>query len=244
MVFAQETYVIRCEWGAQGIQQLIHRSEVIVVVDVLSFCTAVDIATTNGAMVFPYQGSSDAALAYAASKDAMLATPGRTQREGYSLSPVSLLTIPSGTRLVLPSLNGSRLSLATGDTPTLAGCLRNAEAVARAAHQVGRAISIIPAGERWKSDGTIRFALEDWVGAGAIIHYLDGSKSPEALAAESAFLSLRNNLHNALATTGSGQELITQGFEQDVALALEFGASHNVPQLQDGAYIAGFRNRT
>ena len=180
MVFGQEPYAIRCEWGLQGIQELISGSDVVIVVDVLSFCTAVDIATANGAVVYPYQGRRDDAPAYAALKDAILASPNRTRNE-YSLSPASLLTIPSGARLVLPSLNGSRLSLASGNIPTLAGCLRNAEAVAFAAQQMGRRISVIPAGERWKRDGTIRFALEDWVGAGAIIHFLDGSKSPGLL---------------------------------------------------------------
>jgi 2-phosphosulfolactate phosphatase len=236
-VFAQEPCAIRCEWALQGIQELISGSDVVIVVDIFSFCTAVDIATANGAIVYPYQGRCNDAPAYATSKDAILASSDRT-RDEYSLSPASLLTIPSGARLVLRSLNGSRLSLATGDIPTFAGCLRNAEAVACAAQQGGRMISVIPAGERWKRDGTIRFALEDWIGAGAIIHFLDGSRSPEALAAESVFRSFRNHLHAILATTGSGQELMHGGFEQDVALALDFGSSHTIPRLRDGAYIA------
>ena len=44
----------------------------------------------------------------------------------YSLSPKSMLGIPEGIKLVLPSPNGSILTLATGDTLTFAGCLRNA----------------------------------------------------------------------------------------------------------------------
>ncbi|MEO1146213.1 MAG: hypothetical protein AAFY26_11535 [Cyanobacteria bacterium J06638_22] len=81
----------------------------------------------------------------------------------YSLSPASLLSIPQGTRLVLPSPNGSTLSLATGATLTIVGCLRNARAVASAARRYGSKITVIPAGERW-SDRSLRPALEDWMG--------------------------------------------------------------------------------
>ncbi len=42
----------------------------------------------------------------------------------YSLSPCSFLSIPAGTRVLLPSPNGSALSAATGDAPTFAGRLR------------------------------------------------------------------------------------------------------------------------
>lgn len=238
MYFTQERFAVRCEWGLQGIHHLVDQSDVIVVVDVLSFCTAVDIATKNGAMVYPYASNDEDAQTYATSRNAILAQLGRTHGKGFSLSPSSMTSIPAGTRLVLPSPNGSRLSLATSDTVTLAGCLRNAETVAQAAEHLGQRISIIPAGERWRHDGTIRFALEDWVGAGAIIHFLHGTKSPEALAAENAFLSVKYKLYDGLIHSGSGRELIERGFEGDVALAFDLGVSHNAPRLRDGAYVA------
>jgi 2-phosphosulfolactate phosphatase len=58
VIFDQAEYALRCEWGASGVRQLAAISDVLIVVDVLSFSTAVDIAVSNGAIVFPY-GSRD-----------------------------------------------------------------------------------------------------------------------------------------------------------------------------------------
>ena len=134
-----------------------------VIVDVLSFATCVDIAVGNGASVYQYQWQDASAVAYAHSLGAVLASGSRQRTLGYSLSPSSLLHIPAGTRLVLPSPNGATLSLAAGQLPTLSGCLRNARAVAQALHRYGRRIGVVPAGERWK-DGSLRPAVEDLLG--------------------------------------------------------------------------------
>jgi 2-phosphosulfolactate phosphatase len=211
-------------------------SEAIVIVDVLSFSTCVDIATGRGAMVYPYQWEDQSAAAYAESLEAVLANFNRNVDVGYSLSPTSLLKIPRDTRLVLPSPNGAGLTLSTGHVPTFAGCLRNASAVATAALRIGSRISIIPAGERWE-DGTLRPAFEDLVGAGAIIKNLSGSRSAEAELAVAAFMTFRNDLPHRLKQCGSGKELIARGFESDVELAAELDSSKCVPMLVGGAYV-------
>jgi 2-phosphosulfolactate phosphatase len=237
--FDQHGYDIRCEWGLQGLSELLPTSDTVIIVDVLSFSTCVDIATSNGAVVYPYHAKDQSAVDYAESLQALLATPARhTEPGSYSLSPHSLLTIPTGTRLVLPSPNGATLSRATGDVATFAACLRNASAVARHVQALGSKISVIPAGERWR-DGSLRPSLEDLLGAGAIIHALSGSKSPEAILAERGFLHFRSTLPEALAQCGSGRELIARGFGPDVALAASLNVSVSVPQLQQGAYVAG-----
>jgi 2-phosphosulfolactate phosphatase len=228
MEFNQSDFDLRCEWGQQGILQLAPISDVVIIVDVLSFSTCVDIATSRGAIVFPYQWRDESARAFASSVDAELATKRGNGR--YSLSPASLSSIPQGTRLVLPSPNGSSLSLATGKTPTIAGCLRNAKAVAAAAMSYGPKIAVIPAGERW-SDGSLRPGIEDWIGAGAILSYLQGNLSPEAQLAVTAYQSRHQDLERLIKQCGSGQELTEQGFEQDVDLALWLNVSDCVPTL-------------
>lgn len=236
MFYDQREFDIRCEWGAVGVSQLAPDSDAIVIVDVLSFSTCVDIAVGNGATVYPYQWKNDSAKDYAHSLDAILANPRKQFDTSYSLSPVSLLRLPAGSRLVLPSPNGSSLSLATGQTPTFAGCLRNAEAVAQSLQQLGKKISIIPAGERW-SDGSLRPAIEDLIGAGAVIYYLSGNKSPESKLAEAAFLHFKADLSSCLKQCSSGKELIGKGFSSDVDIAAALNQSRCVPMLQNGVYI-------
>lgn len=236
MVYNQHNFDIRCEWGAKGIEQLAASSDAIIIVDVLSFTTCVSIAVDNEAVIYPFYADSISPEDFAREHDAILASKNR-QSEGFSLSPASLMTIPPQTRVVIPSPNGSMLSTMTGATPTFAGCLRNAEAVAAAAMALGPTVSVIPAGERWFSDYSIRFALEDWLGAGAVIHYLSGAKSYEARAAQNAFLPFRDDLQACLEGTGSGRELIEKGFPDDVIYAAALNVSDVAPRLVDGAYI-------
>ena len=236
MIFNQSEFDLCCEWGHQGIKQLAPISDVAIIVDVLSFSTAVEIATNNGAIIFPYQCKDSSALDYAKSIEAELATK-RTSTTGYSLSPQSLTKISPGTKLVLPSPNGSSLTLLTGNKPTLAGCLRNCEAIAKFAQNYSDRVTVIPAGEKWE-DGSLRPAFEDLIGAGAILSYLNGSLSPEAETAIAVFNSFKNDLLNTLKKCSSGKELIARGFESDVELAAEINVSDCVPVFIDNAYVS------
>lgn len=233
MNFDQADFEVRCEWGEKGISQLAPISDVVVIIDVLSFSTCIDIANSRGAIVFPYQWKDESTRAFAQSVNAEVAENRGDGR--YSLSPASLLAIDSGTRLVLPSPNGSSLSWATAGTPTLTGCLRNCRAVALAAMNYGQRIAVIPAGEKWH-DGSLRPSFEDLVGAGAVISYLGGKLSPEAQLASEAYQGVRQSLEHLIKQCGSGQELIERGFEQDVDLASEMNVSDCVPTLVNGAY--------
>jgi len=236
MIFNQSEFELRCEWGEQGVAQLAPVSDVVVIVDVLSFSTSVEIATNRGAAIFPYRWKDESSVDYALSVNAELASHKRQASNGYSLSPSSLVDIPAGTRLVLPSPNGASLTLRTGQTPTLASCLRNCKAVADFARSYGTKIAVIPAGERWE-DRSLRPAWEDLVGAGAILSYLDGRLSPEAEVAVAAFQNLQGNLVTALERCSSGKELVARGFAKDVELAAAINISSCVPLLVNKAYV-------
>lgn len=240
MLFDQREFDVRCEWAERGVVELAPISDAIVIVDVLSFTTCVSIAVNRGATVFPFRWKDAvAARAYAASVGAELAASRSMPEQSdspYSLSPVSLLRIPRGARLVLPSPNGSMLTLSTGTTPTFAGCIRNCKAVARAAMRCGRRIAVVPAGERWTPDGALRPAVEDWVGAGAIIQYLEGARSPEAQAALAAYQAAADALETLLTECGSGKQLIAMGYPQDLGVCAALNADPVAPILKDGAY--------
>lgn len=231
--------MIDAEWGRHGIETLRGHAAVFIIVDVLSFSTAVDIATARGAAIIPFpRHDREAARAEAARHNALLAGT-RDEHALYSLSPASLIAIPNGTRLVLPSPNGSALSCATGPAPTFAGCLRNAAAVAEAARAAaaGAPIAVIPAGEKWP-DNSLRPALEDFLGAGAIIHHLGLPCSPEAQAARDAWRAAGAGLPDLLRACRSGRELIARGFPGDVDLAAVENISENAPRLAAGIYTA------
>ena len=70
-----------------------------------------DIATANGAIVYPYRRKGESATAVAASVDATLAADARTATEGYSLWPASLLGHRRGrsSRAALANRHGSRI---------------------------------------------------------------------------------------------------------------------------------------
>jgi 2-phosphosulfolactate phosphatase len=85
------------EWGAAGIESLRGRVSALVIVDVLSFSTAVDVAVSRGARIYPYPvDNPEGAEAVAKRVGGMLATPRDRTCGGFSLSPVSLKTIPEG----------------------------------------------------------------------------------------------------------------------------------------------------
>ncbi len=235
MIFDQAEFDLRLEWGAKGVSQLAPISDVIVIVDILSFSTSVEIATNNGAIIYPYRWKDDSALEYAKSVQAELSR-GRLSKESYSLSPASLTKIPAGTKLVVPSPNGSTLTLLTLKTPTIAGSLRNCEAVAQFAQKYGSRIAVIPAGEKWEDD-TLRPAWEDLIGAGAILSFLNGNLSPEAETAVAAFHTFKKDLQAYLQKCSSGKELIAKGFELDVELAAAFNVSDCVPLFTENAYV-------
>ena len=206
MYYDQKDHDVRCKWGAEGLAELLPSSQAIVIVDVLSFSTCVDIAVNNGAVVYPYRSRDRTAVDYARTRNALLANFNRDYEEGgYSLSPSSLVDISPGTSLVLPSPNGSTLSLSSGNLPTFAGCLRNASVLANKQQQYGTGISIVPAGERWKKQETLRLAIEDLVGAGAIIHALKGSRSPEAVSAATVYNEFKDKLGLILGASSAGK---------------------------------------
>jgi 2-phosphosulfolactate phosphatase len=235
MTWNQPEINIQFAWGPAGLAHRTPHSDVIIIVDVLSFSTCVDMAVSRDCAVYPSTEWGQPAAAYAQSLGALLIAM-KPQDHPFTFSPTSLLGLPRGTPIVLPSPNGSTLSLATSDLPTLTGCLRNARAVAQAAQQLGGRVSVIAAGEKWP-DGSLRPALEDLLGAGAILSRLEGNLSGDAQAAVAAFEDSRASLSARIHTCPSGQELIEKGRSADVALACELDQSGTRPFLKDGAYV-------
>jgi len=233
--FDQSPFAIRFGWGREGVASLAPVCELVVIVDILSFTTAVEVAVTRGASVLPFEWRDSSAATFAAAAGAQLA--GDRSSGGPSLSPSSLATLAPGDRIVLPSPNGATCArrVAESSAMVVAGCLRNARGVAELAVRHQRA-AVIAAGEKWPSGG-LRFAFEDLVGSGAILSHMDqAAMSPEARAAVGAFQNVSEDLLTCLLECDSGRELAGMGFTEDVSIASELDVSEIVPILRNDAF--------
>ncbi|MFC6012230.1 2-phosphosulfolactate phosphatase [Nocardia lasii] len=240
----QRGFGIRVEWGRAGAAALGGDAGCLVVIDVLSFTTSVSVATGAGTAVFPYRWRDGSARAFADEHGAALAV-GRRESGPWSLSPAAIRRAPFTERLVLPSPNGSAIAASVSGTPVVAACLRNVDAVADRLVAAGwgtpeQPIAIVAAGEQWPGTETVRPALEDWLGAGALVAALIdrglATPSPEARTAASAF-DAKSDVAALITESASGRELAANGFADDVAIAVEVNADSTVPVLTDGAFV-------
>ena len=243
---AQSDYAVRFDWGLAGAETVGRGADVAVVVDVLSFTTTLTVAADRGVDVFPYPWNDDGAARFAADRDATLAV-GRSRARGrqVSLSPGTVRAAHDLRRLVLPSPNGSTIAHASAAASRVCvgASLRNATAVGqwladRCDEQT--VVTVIAAGERWE-DGSLRPAVEDLWGAGAVVaalidHSPDLAPSPEALVASSAWSAVADRIESSVRECASGRELIAAGYASDVAVAVEVDGSRSVPVLVDGCF--------
>lgn len=248
-LFGEDGHSVRFGWGTIGAVAL--GADITVIVDVLSFSTSVAIAVERGIEVLPFEWNDATASEFATAQNAVLAV-GRLEGQKSalrlpSLSPASLLSCDPIDRLVLPSPNGSSIAhRLKGRSKVVIGCLRNAAAVAaylRPELEAGRTVGIVAAGERWAADDSLRPALEDLLGAGAILSALQGpddgaAMSPEASVAAMAFVGTGSQLSAALDRCVSGRELIERGFGADVEAAAALNISRAVPVLHGAGFTA------
>ena len=116
------------------------------------------------------------------------------------------------------SRNGAAVTAAAADVDAtvLIGSIRNASAVALAVQavqerrQARTSVAIIAAGELDET-GNLRFAVEDQLGAGAIVAALSDlgidHTAPDAAVAAEGFRALRRALRHLLSASGSAREI-------------------------------------
>jgi 2-phosphosulfolactate phosphatase len=234
--YAQHGFGVGFDWGPVGAETV--AGDIVAVVDVLSFTTAVTVAADLGIDVYPYRWRDETSVTYAEQYDATLAV-GRSEAGpgDVSLSPATIRKAVGVSRLVLPSPNGSTISKQLSDTgaTVIAVSLRNRCAAAEwVNNQSPGRIVAIAAGERWP-DGSLRPAVEDLWGAGGFLQALERDDlSPEARAAVAAYGAVADELPTLLHECAGGRELTQYGFQEDVAVAAEVDKSSSVPVLRDG----------
>ncbi|MDN3310409.1 2-phosphosulfolactate phosphatase [Microbacterium oryzae] len=165
------------------------------------------------------------------------------------LSADALAAAARGEDLVPAGADGGALvaraagELAHGPV-VLVAALRNAAAAARTAmaeqerRGVRTSIAVVAAGEPEESG--LRFAVEDQLGAGAVIAALGDLGidhcSPEAVSTAEAFRALRRAMKHLLTASGSGRALAGGERHSEVREAARLDDLALVPTLDRGAF--------
>jgi 2-phosphosulfolactate phosphatase len=229
-MFTQDTFGVRLEWGLDGLQVIAPHCTVVIIVDVLSFSTSIDLIVGKGARatLTTWTGDSDYG-------------PRR---------PSALKSVQANTDVQMRSPNGGMLCERAAEvTQVMAGCLRNANAVATKAIEIADRgpIGVIAAGEQWgvnlgerKAPGRLRMAIEDYLGAGAIVSALVAEgytpASPEAALAATTYRAAEPYLGDLLGGCGSGLELGEHELSEDIAIAGQVNVSKTAPHLVNGVF--------
>ena len=226
-------------WPADAV-----RGAHIVVVDVLRATTTIATALANGAAgAIPVAEPEDAiALGNRLGRDRVLlcGERGSVRIEGFDLdnSPASFTReIVAGKTLIITTTNGTRAVRAAGTAASVrTAALVNRAAVAEVlAHEDGD-IAIACAGD---ANG---FALEDAIGAGALVDRLrtlisNADLRDGARAAALLYRAVAARLADAIASADHAQALAEKGFAADVARSAELDVLEVVPTLRDGVIV-------
>lgn len=244
--FDQSDSPCRLEWGRRGAEAAARRGDIVVVVDALSFSTCVITALAYGGIIYPCAVGDDS-QALAKRFDAQVAVHRNdvSEQRPFSLSPISYINMPPKTKVILSSPNGATCSRLAAQVPhVFVGALLNAkvvgELVSTLISETNQQVTVLACGERWMDDhedGPLRFAIEDYLGGGAILSHINLEKSPEAQVCESAFLHSQDQIEQMIWNCGGGIELRDKGFGQDVKHAAQLNYYDVIPYLQEGRFL-------
>lgn len=239
------TYQCNLDWGADGSRRAAERNEIVVIIDCLSFSTAVVTAVEHGAVIYPCGRASDATtLKGKTGTELAVKRPEVPKLGRFSLSPLTLLGVEDGSKIILPSLNGaSCVEAASGAHLIFAGALINARAIAAALNglvtKTGRSITLIACGELDEAGNKeieLRQAVEDYLSAGAILDELDIKLSPEAQECRRHFIGSKEKIADIIWNSPSGVWLEDRGFGNDVEYASRLNRFDCVPVLRQGIF--------
>ncbi len=251
--FDQHRYQVRHDWGIEGLERLAP-ADVVVIVDVLGLSTAVTGAVSRGESVkldaVAHAVSVDgAAVAQAAAGTDAVVLLGCLRNAGATAKAVLDVQHQRGERTSIAVIAAGALRRAQGPESRAEGPEGRAEGPEGRAEGPEDPASESPASEGPRPEGqSVRFAVEDQLGAGAVIDALGSlgidHTSPEAAAACEAFRGLRGAVRHLLTASGSGQQLLLRQGQQpddardEVLSAAAVDAASVVPVLRDGAFVA------
>lgn len=242
---------IYLRWGPNGMKKALEKDDLIVVVDIFRFSSAVITAISNGAVIIPAQNKMEAIL-LSKKYDAVISNIHSSYyKRTFSLSPQSFFKIPKGIKVVLISPNGAKCCrLARNSQNIFIGGFLNAKSISKHVEKLSKKLrrdaTILAAGDfdlpRKIKRGEIEkqfinknnynfFSLEDFIGSGAIINEMRLEKTDDAIFAEYYFKFFRKNLKEILKDTIGGRFLTLINRENDIDYCLKFNKYKCVPKL-------------
>ena len=241
-IFDQSPYQCRMDWGIRGVEEASNRGDIIIIVDVLSFSSAVINALHNGVIIYPFPRVGEInEFAKLVGGEVCILERARARELGLpSLSATSFNETHKGQKFILSSINGATcVKAATKSSTIIVGGLLNVFSVAEVANKIQKEnninITVIACGERWNSLNNetrdLRPSIEDYLGAGAILELLNGTKSQEAKVCINAYKSSKQEIEELITDSSSGRELLNMGFPEDVRFSCQLNLFKDVPLL-------------
>jgi 2-phosphosulfolactate phosphatase len=231
-------------WGSDGIRRAVDEGSIPVIVDVLRFSSTVTTAVANGFTLSPAP-TVGGARRLAAATGAAVSGPSGASR--WSLSPLDYLNPREPEEVILVSPNGAALahSLPPGSVGFIA-CLLNARAAGRLLDGISSerrcGIVLVAAGEAVEDQETDlehrRFAIEDYLGCGAILSELKIDQTAEAAACREAFLASKHEYAAVIGDSPSGRYLTERGQAADLSYCLQLSIYDVLPVIRDGTITA------
>jgi 2-phosphosulfolactate phosphatase len=253
-IFNQAPFQCRMDWGIRGVKEASLRGDIIIVVDVLSFSSAITNAVHQGVIIYPFPRTGDInEYGKLVGAEVCILERARARELGLpSLSATSFNESHKNKKYIVSSINGATcVKEANENNYIFIGCLLNASAVAGVVNQIQKDknlnITVIASGERWGGSKDeprdLRPSIEDYLGAGAILELLNGTKSPEAKVCFGAYKNSKLELDELIFDSSSGRELSNMGFSEDIKFCSQINIFKEVPILtQDNNGYSYFKN--
>ena len=228
--------IARYVGGESGARRAARAGSVVVVVDAFRASTTITVLVSKGARVVPVASVEEAA---AARTDFRIGERGSVKVAGFDFgnSPTEILgsDIPSGSKIVLSTTNGTRVvEAARGARTILTGAFVNAGILAE--ELTGGAYDgaeIVVVGCGWEG----RRVSEDEAAAGAILYRLRSRGAELDGRARRVVESYLSRPVRALLNNSAARRLKRLGYEEDIEFCLVEDAVPVVPRLVGDAFV-------
>jgi 2-phosphosulfolactate phosphatase len=242
---------LKLRWGTNGMRRAIKEKNIVVIVDVFRFSSAVVTAISNKVTIIPASNLKEAVLLSKKYNAIISNSYSPTSKRIFSLSPQSFFRAPKNIKVALISPNGARCCrIGKNSKNVFIGCFLNAKTIGKYVEKLSenlqKDVTILAAGDfglpkKFKrseveeqfitKSNSKFFSLEDFLGAGAIINEMKLEKNDDAIFAQNCYNSFKKELRKILRETVGGKYLILTNREKDLEYCIKLNRYKCIPKL-------------